>query len=100
MPKEYEYHEGKEAQEDFEKGMKALFQVPKDAAKEKKKPVKSELKAVKVGPAIRPFPRFWPGLKHHGRFPSGLLKTSADQLIIGETFDGNLREGHFKTIRV
>jgi hypothetical protein len=35
MPKEYEYHEGKQAQEDFEEGMKALFQVPKDAAKEK-----------------------------------------------------------------
>jgi hypothetical protein len=30
MPKEYEYHEGKQAQEGFEEGMKALFQVPKD----------------------------------------------------------------------
>ena len=28
MPKEYEYHEGKQAQEDFEEGMNALFQVP------------------------------------------------------------------------
>jgi hypothetical protein len=37
MPKEYEYHEGKQAQENFEEGMKALFQVPKDAAKGKKK---------------------------------------------------------------
>jgi hypothetical protein len=36
MPKEYEYHEGKQAQEDFEQGMKALFQVPKDVAKGKK----------------------------------------------------------------
>jgi hypothetical protein len=39
-PKEYKYHEGKKAQEDFEKGMKALFQVPKDAATDKKKPAK------------------------------------------------------------
>jgi hypothetical protein len=37
MPKEYECHEGKKAQEDFEQGMKALFQVPKDASKGKKK---------------------------------------------------------------
>ena len=36
MPKEYEYHEGKQAQEDFEKGMKAIFQVPKDAKQPKK----------------------------------------------------------------
>jgi hypothetical protein len=40
MPKEYEYHEGKQAQKDFEQGMKALFQVPKDAATDKKKPAK------------------------------------------------------------
>jgi len=26
MPKEYEYHEEKQAQEDFKKGMKAVFQ--------------------------------------------------------------------------
>jgi hypothetical protein len=44
MPKEYEYHEGKEAQEDFEEGMKALFQVPKDAAKGKKNPAKKRAK--------------------------------------------------------
>jgi hypothetical protein len=44
MPKEYEYHEGKQAQEDFEQGMKALFQVPKDAAKGKKKPAKKRAK--------------------------------------------------------
>jgi hypothetical protein len=46
MPKEYEYHEGKQAQEDFEQGMKALFQVPKDAAKTKKKPAKKRAKKV------------------------------------------------------
>jgi hypothetical protein len=34
--KTYEYHEGKQAQADFEKGMKALFQVPKDAVPVKK----------------------------------------------------------------
>jgi hypothetical protein len=44
MPKEYEYHEGKQAQEDFEQGMKALFQVPKDAAKVKKKARKKRAK--------------------------------------------------------
>ncbi|HEY4677280.1 MAG TPA: hypothetical protein VIJ01_08970 [Candidatus Angelobacter sp.] len=44
MPKEYEYHEGKQAQEDFEQGMKALFQVPKDAAKGKKKVRKKRTK--------------------------------------------------------
>lgn len=44
MPKEYEYHEGKEAQENFEEGMKALFQVPKDAVKTKKKPAKKRAK--------------------------------------------------------
>jgi hypothetical protein len=43
-PKEYEYHEGKKAQENFEEGMKALFQVPKDAAKEKKKARKKRAK--------------------------------------------------------
>jgi len=42
--KKYEYHEGKKAQEDFEEGMKALFQVPKDAAKGKKKPAKKRAK--------------------------------------------------------
>lgn len=44
MPKEYEYHEGKKAQEDFEQGMKAVFQVPKDAAKGKKKARKKRAK--------------------------------------------------------
>jgi hypothetical protein len=44
MPKEYEYHEGKQAQEDFEQGMKDLFQVPKDAVKGKKKPAKKRLR--------------------------------------------------------
>jgi len=42
--KEYEYHEGKKAREDFEKGMKALFQVPKDAVKGKKKARKKRAK--------------------------------------------------------
>jgi hypothetical protein len=42
--KKYEYHEGKKAQEDFERGMKALFQVPKDAAKQKKKARKKRAK--------------------------------------------------------
>lgn len=44
MPKEYEYYEGKKAQEDFEEGMKAIFQVPKDAAKGKKKARKKRAK--------------------------------------------------------
>ncbi len=44
MPKEYEYHEGKQAQENFEQGMSAVFQVPKDAAKGKKKPAKKRAK--------------------------------------------------------
>lgn len=35
--KRNEYREGKQSQEDFEEGMKALFQVPKEAAKGKKK---------------------------------------------------------------
>lgn len=35
--KTYEYNEGPKAQENFERGMKALFQVPKDAVKDKKK---------------------------------------------------------------
>jgi hypothetical protein len=42
--KNYEYHEGKQAQEDFEEGMKALFQVAKDAAPVKKKPAKKRAK--------------------------------------------------------
>jgi hypothetical protein len=97
MPKEYEYHEGKQAQKDFEEGMKALFQVPKDAAKARKKPARSGLKTLKVRPANRCFPPFWRGLKQRGRFPSGLLRASADRLIIGKTFIGNLRKSHFKT---
>ena len=42
--KEYEYHEGKQAQENFEQGMKDLLQVPKDAAKGKKKARKKRAK--------------------------------------------------------
>jgi hypothetical protein len=44
MPKEYESHEGKQAQEDFEEGMTAIFQVPKDGAKKRKSPLKGGLK--------------------------------------------------------
>ena len=40
MVKTYEYNEGKRAQENFEKGMKALFQAPKDASPTKKKSAK------------------------------------------------------------
>lgn len=32
-PKKYEFHGGKQAQGDFEEGMKAMFQVLKDAVK-------------------------------------------------------------------
>jgi hypothetical protein len=43
MPKEYEYHEGKQVQENFEHGMKALFQVPcsQGCCEREKKPLKS-----------------------------------------------------------
>lgn len=41
MPKTYEYHEGKQALENFKRGMTALFKVPKDAV------VKAEKKARK-----------------------------------------------------
>jgi hypothetical protein len=44
MLKEYEYHEGKQAQENFEEGMKALFQVPKATGKKKKRPAKKRAK--------------------------------------------------------
>jgi hypothetical protein len=43
--KAYEYHEGKKAQEDFEEGMEALFQVPKDSVPSKKKPAKKRAKS-------------------------------------------------------
>ena len=42
--KKYEYHEGKRAKDNFETGMKALFQVPKDAVPEKKKARKKRAK--------------------------------------------------------
>jgi hypothetical protein len=51
MPKEYKYHEGKKAQEDFEKGMKALFQVSKDAVPSKKKARKKRAKSVAKKPS-------------------------------------------------
>ena len=66
MPKEYEYHEGKQAQEDFEEGMKALSQVPKDATNGKKKFARSGSSDIAISseggqafmPAVsaRPFP--------------------------------------------
>ena len=42
--KKYIYSEGTKAQEQFEEGMKALFQVPKDAVKGKKKARKKRAK--------------------------------------------------------
>jgi hypothetical protein len=53
MPKEYEYHEGKQAQENFEEGMKTLFQVPKDAAPKKKKPAKKRARKISERDASR-----------------------------------------------
>lgn len=43
MSKAYEYNEGPKARENFEKGMKTLFQVPKDAVLAKKKARKKRL---------------------------------------------------------
>ena len=37
MPKNYEYEDGEKAKRNFEEGMKALFQVPKDTVPSKKK---------------------------------------------------------------
>jgi hypothetical protein len=34
--KTYEYNEGQKAQKDFDEGMKAIFQVPKDKVPSKK----------------------------------------------------------------
>jgi hypothetical protein len=48
--KRYEYHEGKKAQEDLKKGMKALFQVPKDAAKEEKSPQEAGYQNQRIRP--------------------------------------------------
>jgi len=44
MPKTYEYSEGKKAQENFESGMKALFQVPKEAVERPKRAKKKRPK--------------------------------------------------------
>ena len=44
MPKEYEYHEGKKPNRDFEEGMKVLFQLPKHVVKTKEKPTKTARK--------------------------------------------------------
>jgi len=74
MPREHEYREGNRAQEDFEEGMKTIFQVPKDAGQEKKKPSKS-------GPRRNvTFPRFWwRGLNPRNRRSAGL---SLDAVLI------------------
>jgi hypothetical protein len=40
-----EYNEGEKAQQDFEEGMKALFQTPKEAVPAKKKPAKKRAKS-------------------------------------------------------
>jgi hypothetical protein len=45
--KEPEYREGRQARENFEEGMKALFKVPKDEV------VKAEQKKQKAGRASR-----------------------------------------------
>jgi hypothetical protein len=45
--KQREYHEGKEALKIFEKGMAALFRVPKDVVKKPEKPKRKEQKASK-----------------------------------------------------
>ncbi len=42
-----EYHEGPKAREKFDKGMTKLFQVPKDAVKEKPKSKRKRKKASK-----------------------------------------------------
>jgi hypothetical protein len=52
MPKVYEYQEGKKAQKNFERGMKALFKVPKDAvARPKKGKKKRAKKTSESGPS-------------------------------------------------
>jgi hypothetical protein len=43
----HEYREGKEARDAFDKGMKKLFQVPKEAVKERPKPKPKRKKASK-----------------------------------------------------
>ena len=42
MPKTYEYNEGKKAQENFDSGMKALFQVPKEAVTKQEKKARNK----------------------------------------------------------
>lgn len=42
-----EYHEGPKARDTFDKGMTKIFQVPKDAVKEKAKPKRKRKKAGK-----------------------------------------------------
>lgn len=52
MPKEYEYDEGPKARENFEEGMKVLFQVPKETGKKKKKPAKKRAKKATSGRGV------------------------------------------------
>jgi hypothetical protein len=51
MPKEYEYNECPKARENFERGMKALFQVPKDGTPRAKK-TKKKLANKPANPAL------------------------------------------------
>lgn len=51
--KTYEYNEGKQAQENFEEGMKAVFQVPKESDKKKKKARKKRAKTDQSGTSGR-----------------------------------------------
>lgn len=44
MTKKHEYDEGPKARENFERGMKALFQVQKDGSPRAKKPKKKRAK--------------------------------------------------------
>jgi hypothetical protein len=51
MPKKPEYDEGPKALENFERGMKALFQVPKNTTPAKKKARKKRAKTVQSRPS-------------------------------------------------
>lgn len=52
MAKMYEYEEGKQAQANFENGMKALFNVPKDAVVRAEKKHKGKKRSSRV-PTVR-----------------------------------------------
>lgn len=53
MPKTYEYNEGKQAQKNFEQGMKTLFQVPAHEVPNKKKARKKRAKKTSESDASR-----------------------------------------------